>query len=87
MYIVGSDMAGSYTGYSVQGPDSSSDDIPVQNTTRSNSFGSCYLSCSFNAPDLGSLPDGGSAIQPCFYSVTIMEVIKGNYTVTVNVLH
>ena len=63
-------------GYRVQGPPVSTN-VTVQNTTRS-SGGSCYLSCPFNDPDDDTNYYDN---QPCFYAVSISEVIKGNYTV------
>ena len=42
---------------------------------------SCYLSCPFNDPE-NSTGNGDYVIrQPCYYEVTITEVIKGNYMV------
>ena len=64
-------------GYMVQGPEGSTN-ITVQNTTRS-SGGSCYLSCPFNEPDDDD--DNYYESQPCFYTVSVSEVIRGNYTV------
>ena len=68
-------------GYTVQGPENSIN-ITVQNTTRA-SGGSCYLSCPFNEPNDGNTNNYG--IHPCFYTVTVSEVIRGNYMVKVNV--
>ena len=66
-----------YAGYMVQGPEDSTN-ITVQNTT-SSSGGRCYLSCPFNEPDDDD--NNYFEIQPCFYTVSISEVIRGNYTV------
>ena len=66
----------------MDGPDSSSDAVPVQNTTQ---FRSCYLSCPFNDPE-NSTGFGDDSIQPCYYAVVITQVIKGNYTVINHVL-
>ena len=66
-------------GYRVQGPPVSTN-VTVQNTTRS-SGGSCYLSCPFNDPDDDTNYYDN---QPCFYAVSISEVIKGNYMVRLN---
>ena len=69
-----------YIGYSLDGPDTSNDTVPVQNTTRQTDFGSCYLSCPFNDPE-NSTGSGDNVIQPCYYAVNITQVIKGNYSV------
>ena len=70
-------------GYSLNAADPSSDAVAVQNTTRSTDFGSCYLSCPFNDPENSTVTgDGDNVIQPCYYALNVMEVIKGNYTVS-----
>ena len=73
----------SHVGYTVDVPDVPND-VLVQNTTYSTADGRsrCYLSCPFNTPDINNTESYYDAeIQPCFYRVTILEVIKGNYAV------
>lgn len=62
-------------GYTVQEVETT-DNVTIENTTRPD--GNCYLSCPFNDVEYN---ENYYHAQPCFYAVTVMEVIKGNYTV------
>ena len=53
-------------------------DVLVRNTTYSTADGysRCYLSCPFNTPDINNTESYYFVeTQPCFYTVTILEVI------------
>ena len=59
------------------------DDLPVTNTTRSESK-MCALSCPFNVIPEDDLDFEAEieASQPCYYRVRITETFKGKYSVS-----